>query len=73
MPSPYDRSVTLVEIELERGWIYVKLAEPKPEPDRGDLLLRLTIDHWFSAHPHFVMNKTQAVIEGGIVQGINVW
>jgi hypothetical protein len=72
MSSPEHRSATTVVIELEPGWIYVKVVEPKPEPERIELLLRRTIDAWFSAHPQYVIDKTQAVREHGILQGIHV-
>ncbi len=73
MSSSDERGATTLLFEMKPGWIYVKIAEPKPEPDRIKLLLRLTIDHWFSTHPHFVIDKTQAVTEQGILQGINIW
>ena len=52
MPSPEERNATTVVMEMEPGWIYVKIAEPKPEPDRIEMLLRLTIQQWFNAHIH---------------------
>jgi hypothetical protein len=73
MLSPGERNATVVVIELEPGWIYVKVAEPKPEPDRIELLLRLTLDHWLNTHPGCVVDRTQAVAEEGTLQGINVW
>ena len=73
MSSPDERNATTVVIEMAPGWIYVKIVEPKPEPDRIELLLGLTIEQWFNAHPQFVIDKTQAVTEHGILQGINVW
>ena len=73
MSSPGERSVTTVLLEMKPGWIYVKIVEPKPEPDRIELLLRLTIDHWFNTHQDCVIDKTQAVTENGALQGINVW
>ena len=73
MPSPEDRNSTTVVIELEPGWIYVKIAEPKPELDLIERLLRRTIDHWFNAHPQFVIDKAQAITDHGIMQGIHVW
>jgi hypothetical protein len=73
MPSPDERSATTVVIEMEPGRIYVKIAEPKPEPNRIELLLRLTIEQWFNAHPQFVIDKAEAVTDHGVMQGIHVW
>lgn len=73
MPSPEDRNATTVVMEMEPGWIYVKIAEPEAEPKRTELLLRLTIDHWFSAHPQLVIDKAQAITDHGVMQGIHVW
>ena len=41
--------VTTVFIERELGWVYVKIADPKPDPDRIEFFLRRTIDDWFDA------------------------
>jgi hypothetical protein len=60
-------------MEMEPGWIYVKIAEPEAEPTRTEVLLRLTIDQWFSAHPQFVIDKAQAITNHGVMQGIHVW
>jgi len=73
MPSPDESIANTVAIEMSPGWVYVKIVEPKPEPDRVELLLRLTIDQWFSTRPHYVIDKTQAVTEHGALQGVNVW
>ena len=73
MPSPEDKSATTVVIEMEPGRIYVKIAEPKPEPGRIEMLLRLTIEQWFNAHPQFVIDKAEAVTDHGVMQGIHVW
>jgi hypothetical protein len=73
MSSPGEGTATTLVIELKPGWIYVKMAELKPDPERIELLLRLTVDHWFSTRPQFVIERTQAVIEHGILQGINIW
>jgi hypothetical protein len=43
MPSPEDRNSTTVVIELEPGWIYVKIAEPKPKLDLIERLFRFGI------------------------------
>ncbi len=66
MSSPDERSATTVVIEMKPGWIYVKMAEPKAEPDTIERLLRLTACHWFSTRPQFVTERTQTVIEQGI-------
>ncbi len=73
MPAPDERNATTVVIEMKPGWIYVKVAEPRPEPERIERLLGLTIDHWFHAHPQFMIDKTQAVTQHGRLEGINVW
>jgi hypothetical protein len=73
MPAPDEGIATTVVIEMEPGWIVVKIVEPKPEPDRIELLLGLTIEQWFNAHPQFVIDKTQSLAEHGTLQGINVW
>ncbi len=73
MPSPGESTAHIVVIELSPGWVYVKIVEPRPEPDRVELLLRLTIDQWFSTRPHYVVDETQAVTEHGELQGVNVW
>ena len=72
-PSPDDRAATTLVIEMKPGWIYFKIAEPKPEPDMIEWFLRLTIRQWLHQHPQFVIDKTEAVTERGILQGINVW
>lgn len=73
MPAPDERSATTVVIEMKPGWIYVKIAEPKPEPDRIELLLSLTIDQWFNTYAQYVIDKTQSVTDQGTLQGIHVW
>ena len=73
MPSPDERIATTVVIEMKPGWIYVKIAEPKPEPERIELLLRLTIDQWFNTYPQYAIDKTQSVTDQGTLQGVHVW
>jgi hypothetical protein len=73
MPAPEEKLTTTVVIEMEGGWIYVKIAEPEAEPNRTELLLRLTIDQWFNAHPQLVIDKAQAITDHGVMQGIHVW
>ena len=60
MPSNPSGEVTTVVIEMEPGWVYVKIADPKPEPDRIEFFLRRTIDDWFDTHPKFVIDKAEA-------------
>jgi hypothetical protein len=73
MPSPDEKNANTVVIDMARGWIYVKIVEPKPEPDRIERLLGLTIEQWFNAHPQFVIDKTVGLTEHGTLHGINVW
>lgn len=73
MPFPDESPATTMVIELEPGRIYVKIGDPVPEPDRVELLLRLTIDQWFTTHPQCVMDKTQPVAEDGALRGVHVW
>jgi len=73
MSSPDEASATTLVIEMKPGWIYVKLAEPKPDPQRIELLLRLTIDQWFNTYPQYVIDKTQSVTDHGTLQGVHVW
>jgi hypothetical protein len=73
MPTRDDHNATVVVIELGPGHIYVKIVEPKPEPQRVEVLLRQTVAAWFAARPEAVINRTQTVIEGGETLGIQVW
>ncbi len=73
MSAPDEGSSTTVLLEMKPGWIYVKIVEPRPEPDQTELLLRRAIERWFHTHPKFVIDKTQTVTEQGTLQGINVW
>jgi hypothetical protein len=73
MPAPDEKNATVVVIEKAPGWIYVKIADPRPEPERIELLLGLTIQHWFNAHPQFVIDKKLDLTENGALEGINVW
>lgn len=41
----------MVVIEMGSGHVRVRFAGESPEPPRADLLLRRTIDAWFSARP----------------------
>jgi hypothetical protein len=73
MPSPPENKVTTVVIEMEPGSVFVKIIDPKPAPGQIEFYLRRTIDDWFSAHPQFVIDRTQALIDQGEMQGIHVW
>jgi hypothetical protein len=73
MPSPEERISTTVVMEMEPGWIYVKIAEPEAEPNRIESLLRLTIEYWLNDHPQFVIDKAESVTDQGVMQGIHVW
>ncbi len=35
MPSPGESTAHIVVIELSPGWVYVKIVEPRPEPEPG--------------------------------------
>ena len=73
MSTPDETMGTILVIEMKPGWIYVKIGEPKLEPDQIDFLLGQAIKRWFGTHPTYVIDKTQPVTESGRVQGINVW
>jgi hypothetical protein len=73
MPDHQNQSATVVVIELGPGHVYVKIVEPKPEPQRVEMLLRRTIDAWLAAHPRFVIDRVQHVVEAGELLGIQVW
>ncbi len=73
MPTRDDQGATVVVIELGGGQLYVKIAEPRPKRQRAEALLRKTIDAWFEAHPHFVIDRAQPVVEAGEILGIHVW
>ena len=73
MPSPPENKVTTVVIEMEPGSVFFKIIDPKPAPDQIEFYVRRTIDDWFSAHPQFVIDRTQALIDQGAMQGIQVW
>ncbi len=73
MTSNPNGNITTVVIEMEPGWLYVKIADPKPEPDRIEFFLRRTIDDWFDAHPTFVFAKAEAITNHREMLGIHVW
>lgn len=70
--NPSD-NVTTVVIEMEPGWVYVKIADPKPALDRIEFFLRRTIDEWFDARPAFVIDRAEAITNHGEMLGIHVW
>ena len=72
MPSSPENKVTTVVIEIEPGSVFQSL-DPKPAPDQIEFYVRRTIDDWFSVHPQFVIDRTQALIDQGEMQGIQVW
>ena len=73
MTSNPSGDVTTVVIEMEPGWVYVKITEPKPERDRIEFFLRRTIDDWFNARPTLVIDKAEVITRHGEVLGIHVW
>ena len=73
MPPNPSSDVKTVVIEMEPGWVYVKIADPKPEPDRIGFFLRRTIDDWFDSHPNVVIDKAEAITDHGEMLGIHVW
>jgi hypothetical protein len=73
MPATPSSDVTTVVIEMEPGWVYVEIADPKPEPSRIEFFLRRTIDDWFDDHPGFVIDKAEAITNHGEMLGIHVW
>ena len=72
MPSPSESDVTTVVIEMEPGWVYVKIIDPKPAPDRIEFFLRRAIEDWLQAHPQFVIDRSEALSDHGVLQGIHV-
>jgi hypothetical protein len=70
--NPTD-NVTTVVIEMEPGWVYVKIADPKPALNRIEFFLRRTIDEWFDARPAFVIDRAEAITNHGEMLGIHVW
>lgn len=72
MPSPSESDVTTVVIEMKPGLVYVKIIDPKPVPERVEFFLRRTIDDWLHAHPQFVIDRSEAFSDHGVLQGIHV-
>lgn len=73
MPTRDDQGATVVVIELGGGQLYVKIAEPGPGRQRAEDLLRKTIVAWFEAHPQFVIDRAQPVVEDGEILAFHVW
>jgi hypothetical protein len=66
-------NVTTVAIEMEAGWMFFKVADPKPEPSRIEFFLRRAIEDWFAERPTFVIKKATAITNQGEMLGIHVW
>ncbi len=66
-------NVTTIVIQLEPGWVYVKVAEPKPPPERIEFFLKRTIEDWFSDHPGFAIDRAEQVFRGDELLGMHVW
>jgi len=73
MSSHAEGNVTTVVIQMEPGLVFVKVADPKPAPDRMEYFLRRTIEDWFAARPTFVIDRDQAVVIDDELLGIHVW
>ena len=72
--NPNDsENVTTVTIEMVAGWVFFKVADPKPEPSRSEFLLRMTIDGWVTVPPTFAIKKAMAKTDHGGLLGIDVW
>lgn len=73
-PQPHGPgNVTTVAIEMEPGWMFFKVADPKPEPSRIEFFLRRAIEDWFAQRPTFVIEKATAITNHGEMLGIHVW
>ena len=73
MNSQPSDNVTTVVIEMEPGWIFVKIADPEPPVDRIEFFLRRTVDDWFDARPAFVIDRAEAITNHGEMLGLHVW
>jgi hypothetical protein len=72
MSSNSDGDVTTVAIELEPGWVYFKIADPKPDPRRVEFFLHRTIEEWLIAHPQLGIAKARSFVHEGVMVGIHV-
>jgi len=70
---PEPGNVTTVAIELETGWMFFKVADPKPEPSRMEFLLRTTIEVWFAERPTLTIRKATAITSQSEILGVHVW
>jgi hypothetical protein len=66
-------NVTTVVIEMEPGWVYVKVADRKPHPSRTEFFLRRAIEEWFADRPTLSITKATAITNHGEMLGIHVW
>lgn len=73
MASQPSDNVKTVVIEMEPGWIFVKIADPKPPVDRIEFFLRKTVDDWFDARPAFVIDRAETITDHGEMLGLHVW
>lgn len=73
MSRSENQGTTVVVIEMGPGHVRVRFAGSSPEPSRADLLIRKTIDAWFSARPRLVIDRVQPVIEAEGMVGADVW
>jgi hypothetical protein len=72
MFAPTDGIVNTVVIMRRPGLVYVTIADPMRRPNRVEPLLREAIDDWFGGHPRFVIDRSEAVVENGMLRGIHV-
>lgn len=73
-PNPHDSgSVTTVAIEMEPGWMFFKVADPKPKPNRIEFFLRRAIEVWFAERSTLVIKRATAITNQGEMLGIHVW
>jgi hypothetical protein len=73
MSRSENPNATVVVIDMGPGHVRVRFAGGSPEPPRADLLIRRTIDAWFSARPHLVIDRVHPVIEAEGLVGADVW
>ena len=65
--------VNTVVIAMKPGWIFVRIADPRPAPDQILHWLRRTFIDWFRAHPAAIFDGEEIVLNDGEPHGINVW
>jgi hypothetical protein len=72
-PNPHEPgNITAVAIEMGPGWMFFKVADPKP-PSRIEFFLRRAIEDWLAEHPTFAISKAMAITDHGETLGIHVW